>query len=242
MMWLRVLILGVCVPVVAQAVECAPLTSRFVVKAPQEATLSSQMVGRLERFYVRDGESFKRGERLAAFDCTERQAQLGKAQAVMMKAEKIEQSQKQLRNLKAISDLEHEGALADLKVAQGDVAMAEAQVRQCYVEAPYAGRVVRRVANQFEHLGLGVPLVQVVESGALRLELLLPSQWLRWLKPGTTFSIQVDELGRSFAAEVTGLGARIDAASQTVNVWATITDPVPELLPGMSGTANFGVR
>lgn len=226
----------------AQATVGKPVTTRFITKSPQEAQLASQMAGKLQRFLVQDGAAFRKGDKLAEFDCIERRAQLDRAQASQDKADKIEASQKQLRNLKAISDLDYEIAAASLREAKADVAMAQAQASQCFIQAPYAGRVVRRIANQYENLTLGAPVIQIVESGPLRLELLVPSSWLRWLRKGTEFSIHIDELGVTYKAVITGVGARVDAASQTIDVRAGITGQAPGLLPGMSGTADFGVR
>lgn len=219
-----------------------PATVRFVIQPSQEAQLASQMSGKLLRFLVQEGASFRKGDRLVEFDCDERRAQLDKARSLQDKAEKTEASQKQLRDMKAISDLEHEIARANLREAQADVAMAQAQVNQCYIQAPYAGRVVRRIANQHEHMTVGTPLMQIVETGVLKLELLVPSAWLRWLKKGTEFTVHVDELNADVKGRVTSLGAKVDAASQTIDIRAEIVGATPGLLPGMSGTANFGVR
>lgn len=219
-----------------------PAMVRFVIQAPQEAQLASQMSGKLTRFLFQDGASFRKGDRLVEFDCDERSAQLDKARAARTKAEKTEASQKQLLGLKAISDLDYESARADLQGAQADVAMAEAQVRQCTIYAPYNGRVVRRIANQYEHMTVGTPLMQIVESGTFRLELLVPSNWLRWLKKGTEFRLHIDELNTDVKGRVTALGARVDAASQTIDIRAEILGNTPGLLPGMSGTADFGVH
>lgn len=215
---------------------------RFVIQPPQEAQLAAQMPGKLLRFAFQEGASFRKGDRLVEFDCEERRAQLDRAKASRGKAEKTEVSQKQLRDLKAISDLEYEIAKAELEEAVADVAIVQSQVNQCYINAPYAGRVVRRLANQHEHMTVGTPLMQIVESGTLKLEMLVPSVWLRWLTRGTEFSIRVDELNATFKAKVTALGARVDAASQTIDVRAEIVGATPGLLPGMSGSADFGAR
>lgn len=217
-------------------------TTRFITKSPQEAQLASQMTGKLLRFLVQDGSSFRKGDRLVEFDCSERQAQLDRAKASYDKAEKVEASQKQLRGLKAISDLDYDIASAGLREAKADVDLAQAQVSQCFIQAPYAGRVVRRIANQYENMTVGTPIIQIVETGPLRLELLVPSAWLRWLQKGTSFSIHVDELGVDFKASISNVGARVDAASQTIDVRAGIVGTAPGLLPGMSGTADFGLH
>lgn len=215
---------------------------RFVIQPPQEAQLASQMSGKLLRYFHAEGAAFRKGDRLVEFDCEERKAQMEKALATRGKAEKTEISQKKMLDLRAISDLEYEIAKANLAEAGAEVAMAQAQVNQCYIQAPYAGRVVRRIANQHEHMNIGTPLMKIIESGPLRLEMLVPSTWLKWLKPGVEFSITIEELQRTAKARVISLGARIDPASQTIYVRADFMQEIPGLLPGMSGIADFGAR
>lgn len=224
------------------SVEAKRQTARFVIQPPQEAQLASQMSGVIQRYVVKEGAAFRRGDRLVEFDCAERRASLDKARAAQERSEKTEASQRQLHAMKAISDLDLDTAIADLKVARAEVSMAQAQAGQCVISAPYAGRVVRRMANPYEHVNVGAPLMQIVESGTLRLDMLVPSLWLRWLKPGQEFTAHVDEAGTEFRAKVVSLGARVDAASQTVSVRAEFVGNASSLLPGMSGTADFGSR
>ena len=67
----------------------------------------------------------------------------------------------------------------------------------------------------------------------------MPSMWLKWLKLGLDFRVQLDELNQDYPAQVDTLGANIDPVSQTVVVVAHITGNHPELLTGMSGKAVF---
>jgi hypothetical protein len=51
----------------------------------------------------------------------------------------------------------------------------------------------------------------------------------------------MDETGKTYQASVTRLGARVDAASQSLEIAAVIEGEHPELLAGMSGLARFDV-
>jgi len=72
-------------------------------------------------------------------------------------------------------------------------------------------------------------------------ELIVPSAWLVWLKPGQRFDLRVDETGATLPGEVVLPGAKVDPASQSVKVTAKLTgDGVPPgMVAGMSGTAVF---
>ena len=78
-----------------------------------------------------------------------------------------------------------------------------------------------------------------MQTDQLELQMLVPSKWLGWLKPGTKLTVDVEELGKSYPAQVQRIGAQIDAVSQSIAVYAAVEGNPPGLLPGMSGWAVF---
>ena len=93
-----------------------------------------------------------------------------------------------------------------------------------------------------QYVSPGTPLLDILETGQLEVQMIVPSRWLAWLKPGAPFTVEVEELGRRFPAKVRRLGAQIDPVSQTVPVVGVIDSAHPELLPGMSGWAVYPQR
>ena len=76
-------------------------------------------------------------------------------------------------------------------------------------------------------------------TSELELDLIVPSNWLRWVNRGTTFIFSVDELGQEYKARVTRLGAKVDAVSQTIKLTGSFVVRPQSVLAGMSGTATF---
>ena len=87
--------------------------------------------------------------------------------------------------------------------------------------------------------GAGVPLIEMVSDGPLKLRLNVPSRWLHALKVGTSFEVAIDETRKTYPAKVSAINARVDAVAQTVELEARIDGKPPELLAGMSGIARF---
>lgn len=223
----------------ASSPDAGPTPVRVLIVASREAKLSAQMDGRLVSLPKGPGASFARGELLAEFDCNNQRAELAMATARLEKTQSTLDSQRALQKLNAVSPLELALAEADVAEAKARRQQAEVGAGRCRILAPYAGRVVRRVANEFETIGPGATILEVVENGPLRLELLVPSRWLAWIRTGTTFRVRVDEINREVPARVTSIGSRVDAVSQTVSVQGVFTETVPGVLPGMSGNALF---
>lgn len=226
------------VPAAAAAAPAVPVV-RVLIKAGREARIASQMNGRIAALPLRMGQSFSKGDLLVGFECDHQAAEQGAAEAQLNKAQKTLESRAQLAALKAVSDLDVQLAEADVAQARAQLDRARASVRDCRILAPYHGSVVRVMANQWENVGPGAPLLEIVERGNLFVEALVQSSWLTWIRPGTRLTITVDELGRDVTAEVTAIGARVDPVSQTIPVTARITGNVPNLRAGMSGNARF---
>jgi RND family efflux transporter MFP subunit len=211
---------------------------RGVLHARDQAMLSSELAGRILDMPFAEGQSFKKGDVLVRFDCSAYQAQLTAAQAGVRAASEELSHNRQLAALNSVG--RYEVALAEAKQAeaQAQAQVYQVQVRRCGVQAPYDGQVVQRKAQPFESVASGTPLLEIVDNRSLEIRLLVPSRWLSKLKPGEHFSFTPDETGQPLQVEVKRLGARIDEASQTLLLIASVP-PTAGLVAGMSGTARF---
>ncbi|WP_035346355.1 MULTISPECIES: efflux RND transporter periplasmic adaptor subunit [Dickeya] len=212
---------------------------RGMLVAVEQATLSSDLAGRIVDMPLREGESFKKGDLLARFDCAIYQAQLAASQAAARAAEAELSQNQQLSQLKSVG--KHAVALSAARLAQ---AQAESQVYQiqtsrCRVSAPFDGQVVRRRAQAYESVPAGAPVLDVVNNHNLEINLLVPSRWLARLKPGLIFTFTPDETGKPLQARIVRLGARIDESSQTLSLTGVIDTKDNALMAGMSGSAHF---
>lgn len=223
----------------AQGAGAPVSTIRVQLSAEHEARLASQMEGRIVSLPRALGDRFRKGDLLVGFACDHHEAALAAAQAQLVRTEKNLESRQSLIELQAIPELELELARAEKAQAAAEVARQRAIVSDCKVLAPFAGTVVKVHVNQWETVGRGTVLIHVVNQDSLYIEALVPSDWLGWLKVGSTFSVAVDELGIEVPAQVSAIGGRIDPVSQTVPVKARITAKADGLLPGMSGDATF---
>ena len=203
---------------------------------PREyTTLSSEVAARIDRIATRVGERFKKGDVLVQFDCAIPRAQLAHAAAVVEQSEKTVEVNRRLFKLKSIGQLELEISQAELAKTKADLAAADAVVSKCTIAAPFDGVTVDQKAREFQYTTPGQPLLDVLNDRALEVEMIVPSRWLSWLKPGADFKVQIEENGKTYPARVSRLGGRVDPVSQSIKVIGEITEGVPELMPGMSG-------
>lgn len=212
---------------------------RVQLKAKDQAVLSSQLAGRLTSLPFKAGQRFARGDLLAAFDCDLHQARLSHARAAAQGARKKAQVARKLNTLSAISQSDYAQAQSNLSQADAEIRSAQAMVRRCEIRAPYAGRVKETYVEQWEYVPEGTRILAVFNDTAFEVEMIVPSRWLVWLKPGFPFRVHLDETGQTYQAEIDRLAAGVDPVSQSIQVFGRLDQHEGTLLPGMSGEAQI---
>lgn len=230
-------ILALLLPQLAIAADPEPVQA--LLQPAAEATLSSRLAGQVRAISVKPGDSFAAKEALVDFDCALLEQQVRKARAELDIAAATLASNRKLKDLSSISDLEVEVARAQSEKAQAELESAQVQRSYCTLTAPFAGRVVARHSNAPENVTVGEPLLDIVALGTPVIQMFVPSTWLAWLTPGAAFEVEVRETGARYPARITRTGARVDAVSQTVEVFGEFTGEAGTLIPGMSGSAIF---
>jgi RND family efflux transporter MFP subunit len=216
-----------------------PAEIRAQLNAQHSSILSSEMAAKIVQLNVQEGERFKQGDLLVAFNCAEQQAQLKKAQAVVQAAEKTYEVNTRLTKLNSMSPLELEMAAAEVAKAKADIALMGAVLQKCTITAPFSGRVAERMVQRYQYVKAGDPILDVLDDSQLEVTVLVPSHWLKWLKSGSEFKVFLEETQREYPAKVKMVGARIDAVSQSIKITGVITAKTDDLLAGMSGRAVF---
>ncbi len=213
--------------------------ARGVLRAVDQATLSSELNARITELPFREGESFRKGDLLVRFDCSAYQAQLAASQGAMRAAQQELTQNRQLAQMQSVGRTAVGLSEARLAQAAAESQVYQIQTSRCRVLAPFDGQVVTRKAQVSEFLGQGMPLLEIVNNRHLEIYLLVPSRWLATLKPQQSFTFTPDETGVPLQAEILRTGARIDESSQTLTLIGRVTGSGSGLISGMSGSAHF---
>lgn len=212
---------------------------RVLLAPDMETVLLAQAVGRITSLNGSLGSRVAKGQLVVGMDCSENVAKLKMSQAELASARETYDSKVRLKGLDAAGDVEVSLAAAAVARADGQIEMTKAQIQNCSVFAPFSGRIVKLHVKPFQGVNAGQPLFELVSDGAPRLRLNVPSKWLRSIKVGTPFQVDIDETGKTYKAAISAINARVDAIAQTVEIEARVTGKYTELLSGMSGTARF---
>ncbi|TNE62712.1 MAG: efflux RND transporter periplasmic adaptor subunit [Alphaproteobacteria bacterium] len=219
------------------AVDAPGFEARALVTTGDWAVLSSQILAPIAAMPKQPGASFRAGDVLVTLNCDDYAAERAAGQAEVRQAKAQLQAQERLFELQSAGNLDVEIARAALDRAEANLKLQDVRLDRCTVTAPYDGAVVRWAAQPHQTVSVGNELIEIVGTGGLELELIVPSSWLAWLRKGNHVVARIDENGSEVVAEVSRLSARIDPVSQTIKIYAKITAGRDKLLAGMSGRA-----
>lgn len=218
-----------------------PQPYRGLVKAVHQAAFTSDLATPVASIGFREGERFRQGELLVELDCTRHRHDLAALAAQAREMSVAVESNEHLVKSGAANRNDVGTARARLEKASAEMAAMEARMRQCRIVAPFDGVVTELTIHPHETPAVNQPFMTVVSHTALEIEIIVPSRLLLSLSPSRVLRFAIDETGRTYEARIRRTGGAVDPVSQTVKIYAQLTDGDTTVLPGMSGTASFAV-
>jgi RND family efflux transporter MFP subunit len=194
-------------------------------------------VGLILQIPTRAGTRFEKGDLLIRYECVENEARAQIAQAELTAAAENLAAKIRLQSMNAASEIEVTTAAAQVGKAEAQLTLSQHQVRQCRVLAPFDGFVVRVMGKPHQTATVGQPMLEIITAGTPRLRVSADSRLFTRIRVGSNLLVTIDETGRSYAAQVSLVNARIDPVNQSFEMEARILGQSAGLLPGMSGSA-----
>ena len=222
--------------------ETADLPIRGVVRAQNQATLSTHLRAKVNALNYREGQSFERGAVLVEFDCRVEEAKLAAADALWRERTVALKSASYLQGMKAGSAQEVQTAKAQVDQAAAEIEAIKARIDGCSIRAPFAGVVYKKHLHENELPVEGAPILSIVDVHSPEIELIVSSLSIKDMRAGRRFAFHVDETGETHAAVIRRISPIVDPVSQTMKVYAQFTENTNSVLPGMSGDATFDVN
>ncbi len=218
--------------------ESAQITEKFpgLIAARRESALGFEQGGRIAEIAVDVGDRVEAGDTLARLDTRTLEAQLAasRAQAVEAAAQ-ADLAQITLQRQRTLVEQGHispqrldeteanaSAAIARRDAARASAAALEVQLELAALQAPYAGVVTARMADEGAIAAPGAPVLDLVETGALEVRVGLPGREARELTVGESYPVEVD--GAVLAATLRTVTGVVDRRSRTVTALFDLPD------------------
>jgi len=240
------------------------LTASGYVVARRQAVVSAKIQGRLEELRVEEGSEVKKGEILARLESFDYEAAVERARAAVQRAEADLAEQERLLRVaeklaaeQILAEDEREAAESRVRIAEAqlaqqeaDLAFVEAQLQNTIIRAPFAGVVVKKMAEVGESVAPIPPGVNIsTSSGAivaladlatLEVEADVAEANVAKVRSGQPAEVTVEAIpDRRYEAVLRQVIPTADRTKATVMVKVTILDKDEDLKPEMSAKVIF---
>src|SRR5438045_6781072 len=255
------------------------LVATGYVVPQRKANISPRIGGRVAKIFVEDGTVVKAGQVIAVLEDADYRAQLAQAHADFKSAQAREKRtevdlQDAQRQYEREQILQRKGvstpaaldtatarlgsAKAALAAGEADVAAAKARVEvarvnldNCYVRAPFSGRITQKLTDVGEivfgftsagNAGNG-GIASLADFESLRVEADVSESQVAKLAIGTPAEIVLDAFpDRRYRGKVAEVRPRVDRAKATVTVKVAFVDEPKDVLPDMGSKVTFLTR
>ena len=204
--------------------------------------LSSQVSSIVQKIYKKMGEHFEKDDLLIKIDDAIFIANLDKALAAVERARAFLTTREALYRDNIVSYLDLKEAQANAASTEAEYVLAKTQYDGAFVKAPYRGRVVAVMIEEFELPQPGQALMEIEEVDRLIAKIFFPSMYYKDLVIGNTINIHVKETNTDVTARIIRVGGAIDPSSSTLAVDAEIDNSNGELMAGMTGTTQADLK
>lgn len=161
----------------------------------------------------------------------------------LISKQQLEDAETDLRSKQASYDAALQNARnlrADIDVASAGAKLADRQLRDGYIRAPFEGYVQNRMVSTGELVKSQMPVITIVRVNPLKLTAEIPEKMAPWVKVGQPLTLQVDAYpGKSFTATVSRISPTVNTQTRTFSLEAAAPNSDGLLKPGTFARARL---
>jgi RND family efflux transporter MFP subunit len=129
---------------------------------------------------------------------------------------------------------------ADIDASQAAAKLADRQLRDSFIRAPFDGFVQKRMVSVGELVKGEMPVMAIVRVNPLKLTGEIPERMAPWIKVGQPLELRVDAYpDRRFTATVARISPAVNTGTRTFSFEATAPNPEALLKPGSFARAHL---
>ncbi|MFQ5351787.1 MAG: efflux RND transporter periplasmic adaptor subunit [Candidatus Binatia bacterium] len=216
------------------------------VQASEEAELRPQADGLVAEILFDEASRVHRGDLLVRLDDRKAAARLALAKAVLdsTKAKLALARQRLHRQSELLEDelvsaedfdtatAEELAAAASVREQQAAVALAERELEDYYIRAPFAGVIGERLVDIGNYVERGALLAVVMKVDPIHIVFKVADRYATTILPGIPVTIATAAGGNAVDASITFVDPRIDPNTRMLTVRATAANEDGRLRPG----------
>ena len=200
---------------------------------------SSETGGRIVSMSINEGDYVQAGQLIATMDAGTIEKQLDELRTRLDLAKTVFERQERLWNQKIGSELQYLEAKANVEGIEKSMVTINSQLAKKDVFAPIAGYADRIFLKQGEMASPGMPIIQILNTGTVKIVADVPESYLASVRRGDFVEIYFPALEKKMTKKVSMVGRSIDPSNRTFKIEMNSGNPGGILKPNLLAELNI---
>jgi len=205
----------------------------------EETQIRAEVGGRIVKLNVKEGSVVSSGTLLVKLFDADLQAQLRKYQVQLKIAEKTQERNQELLDIKGISQQEYDLSTLNVENLRADIEATEIAIEKTAIRAPYTGKVGLRNISLGSYISPSDIITTIRQVDKLKLEFSIPEKYASEITQGYMVRFRVDGGVQDHQAQVMATESSVDQTTRTLKVRAVVGGSHKELVPGIFAKVNL---
>ena len=202
------------------------------LEANEEVDIQAEISGVVQGIYFDEGSSVSKGQVLLKVDDTELRAQLSQTSTQVGLASENERRAGLLLEKEAISQEEYDIAGADLKSAQAQHELIEAQISKTSIKAPFSGIIGLRSISPGSYISPATIVAKLVNSNPVKITFSVPEKYSGQVYINTPIEFTVAGSDKKNEGTIYAIEPSIEISTRTLKIRAHAENKNGLLRPG----------
>ncbi len=224
--------------------EAKPFTRQIeesgTLAGNKESTIAAETGGRVLKVFVDVGDFVHTGDPLVQLDDELYRLESERAKIAYDKAAMDLDRLEKLFSEHSVSESDIEGARLAAKGAEVQYRMALKTYNDATIRAPFSGTIAAKQTEVGQMIERGMPIVQLVDIGTLKLTVAVSEADVKYVTPGADAVVIVESAADTIRGKVAAVGSRATSGARTFPVEIKLNGN-PNLRSGMFARAIIAV-
>ena len=224
------------VEVVTVKAHTFPITLQAIggLHAKNAISVSPQVAGQVAKIAFKNGQTVKQGQLLYQLDDRLARANYEAQLATLRFQRKGYERSDELARSHVLSQQQIDKATSAYQKQLALLKARKVYLDKMQLRAPFAGVVGATTVSVGQYVGVGQPLVTLVDKRQLQVRFSVPQQYLTELKVGQQVQVHSSAYPKQvFPGTVTYVSPTVDPKTRTIMEWASVLNPKLLLSPGL---------
>jgi len=203
------------------------------VESDNNAILSAENGGLVQKIHVREGQQVAAGQILVSLDASLIQTQIEELNKAIELAETIYAKQTRLRAQQVGTEMQYLEAKNRYESLLKQKKSAELRMSKSYIKAPFGGKVDAIFTTIGTLTGPGTPLMRIVDDGNVKIVAQVPESYVGAFKKGDKVTVSFPGISQVVEETIDAVGKVINPDNRTFMVYIRPQNKELQLKPNL---------